>query len=159
MRKTSVQELKQELQQLPARELTELCLRLAKFKKENKELLGYLLFESHDEASFVQSVCGQMDLLFAEVNLSHVFFAKKTLRKILRLAKTNIRYAGKDTVEIELLLHYCQGLLATGLAIREVPVLNNLFQGQIRKIESTLSRLHEDLQYDYRRRLEALLDT
>jgi hypothetical protein len=39
-------EIKKELQQVDADLLQTLCLRLAKYKKENKELLGYLLFES-----------------------------------------------------------------------------------------------------------------
>ena len=49
MRSASVHEIKQELLTLKPAELVELCLRLAKFKKENKELLNYLLFEAQDE--------------------------------------------------------------------------------------------------------------
>ena len=49
MKTASIQELKQELQATSQTKLLDLCLRLAKFKKENKELLTYLLFEAHDE--------------------------------------------------------------------------------------------------------------
>jgi hypothetical protein len=39
MRSASIQEIKQELQQLKPAELVNTCIRLARFKKENKELL------------------------------------------------------------------------------------------------------------------------
>ena len=50
MKASTVSELKEELKHLPPAQLLELCLRLARFKKENKELLTYLLFEAHDTA-------------------------------------------------------------------------------------------------------------
>jgi len=39
MKAASISELKQELQNISAKEITDICLRLARFKKENKELL------------------------------------------------------------------------------------------------------------------------
>jgi hypothetical protein len=56
MKTASIQELKQELQETSQNKLLDLCLRLAKFKKENKELLTYLLFEAHDEEVYISSV-------------------------------------------------------------------------------------------------------
>ena len=56
MKAASVNDLKEELTQLPAEGLVEICLRLAKFKKENKELLNYLLFESHNEQEYINAV-------------------------------------------------------------------------------------------------------
>ena len=47
MKAATVHEIKQALIGNTAKELAELCLRLAKFKKENKELLTYLLFEAN----------------------------------------------------------------------------------------------------------------
>ena len=49
MRSSSIHEIKQELVNFKTAELTSLCLRLVRFKKENKELLTYLLFEAQDE--------------------------------------------------------------------------------------------------------------
>ena len=46
MKAATVAQLKKELQFKSQEEIMELCLRLARFKKENKELLTYLLFES-----------------------------------------------------------------------------------------------------------------
>jgi hypothetical protein len=48
MKTATIQEIKQELLALPHNELVELMLKLARSKKENKELLTFLLFEAHD---------------------------------------------------------------------------------------------------------------
>ncbi|HEX7691478.1 MAG TPA: hypothetical protein VF408_03770, partial [Sediminibacterium sp.] len=97
MRTATIHELKQELQSVPQARLLELCLRLARFKKENKELLTYLLFESHDEEAYIHSVKEMMDESFEGLS-SAVYLAKKTLRKVLRMANKYIRYTGSKTV-------------------------------------------------------------
>src|SRR6188768_3029259 len=107
MKAASVNEIKQELKELNPAQLAELCLRLARFKKENKELLTFLLFEAHDLSSYIDSVKQQMDENFAEINTSNIYFAKKTLRKILRIANKYIRYTGSKEAEVEILLYYC----------------------------------------------------
>ena len=56
MRIESIVTIKKELKNLPKEELLALCLRLGKFKKENKALLTYLLFEAHDEDNYIASV-------------------------------------------------------------------------------------------------------
>jgi len=56
MKAVTIKELKDELANLSPKEIRELCLRLARFKKENKELLTYLLFESGDESVYVGSI-------------------------------------------------------------------------------------------------------
>jgi len=64
MKAVTVTELKQELNNRSPKELLDLCLRLSKFKKENKELLTYLLFESSEEASYIESVKREIDQQF-----------------------------------------------------------------------------------------------
>jgi len=156
MKTASIHELKQELTTIPPARVQELCLRLAKFKKENKELLTYLLFEAQDAQGYTGSVKAEMDGLFAEVNTSNVYFAKKTIRKILRIANKHIRYMGSPQAEVELLIHFCLQLKETGLPLHKSAVLNNLFQNQVKKIHKTLDTLHEDLQYDYRKDIKRL---
>ena len=56
MKASTINELKQELVNTPVPTLIELCVRLARFKKENKELLTYLLFEAHDTSAYIKSV-------------------------------------------------------------------------------------------------------
>ena len=49
MKAFSLNELKNELSTLSPAKVLALCMRLAKYKKDNKELLTYLLFHAHDE--------------------------------------------------------------------------------------------------------------
>ena len=55
MKAASIQEIKKELNASDLETVQALCLRLAKYKKENKELLTYLLFEAHDEQTFSEN--------------------------------------------------------------------------------------------------------
>lgn len=76
MKAATINELKQELTNCSPSQITELCLRLARFKKENKELLTYLLFEAHDTAAYIENVKNEMDSQFAGINKSNVYFVK-----------------------------------------------------------------------------------
>ena len=49
MKAASISELQKELALLEPKNTAALCLRLAKYKKENKEFLSYLLFDSINE--------------------------------------------------------------------------------------------------------------
>jgi hypothetical protein len=156
MKATTIHEIKQELGALKPGQLTELCLRLARFKKENKELLTYLLFEAHDEAGYIRSVQSEIDELFETINLSHLYFAKKTLRKIVRIINKYCRYSGIKQTEVELRIYFVHKLGETGIPISRNKIISNLYEGQLKKIQSVLNTLHEDLQYDYSRQLEQL---
>ena len=56
MKAATITEIKKELKFKSSEELALLCLRLSRFKKENKELLTYLLFESEDEEAFIKGI-------------------------------------------------------------------------------------------------------
>lgn len=155
MKAASLSELKKELSTLKPADILACCLRMAKFKKDNKELLTYLLFEINNEAAFIEHVKSEMDEQFAEVN-SNVYFAKKTIRKILRLTNKQIKYSGLPQTEIELLIYFCKKLIATKLKISSNATLNNLYQNQLKKINKSIAKLHEDLQYDYKKEMEGL---
>lgn len=156
MRSSSIHEIKQELVTLKATEVTALCLRLARFKKENKELLTYLLFEAQDEQNYIKNIKQEIKELFAEINLSHLYFAKKTLRKILRVINKHSRYSGNKQTDMELRIFFCQQLKASGIPFRQNAVLSNIFDGQLKKIDAALATLHEDLQHDYLKEIAAL---
>jgi hypothetical protein len=156
MKAATINELKQELQTTSPIKVTELCLRLARFKKENKELLTYLLFEAHDTTAYIENVKAEMDNQFEEINKSNVYFIKKTLRKILRTANKYSRYSGLANVEIELLLYFCTRMKGLDIPINKNPVLTNIYNNQLKKITKTVATLHEDLQYDYLREINKL---
>jgi hypothetical protein len=156
MKAASLTEIKKELVELEPARVTELCMRLAKYKKENKELLTYLLFEAGNEEKYVKGVKEEMDQLFGEINKSNVYLAKKSLRKILRIANKFIRYSDVKQTEIELRIHFCNKLNASGIAVSKSQVLTNLYQQQLKNITVAIGKLHEDYRYDYQQALEEL---
>lgn len=159
MKAASVKEIKSALETIPPGQLMEICLRLIKFKKENKELATYLLFDETDEQGYVNSVKAHLDTLFEEVNKTNLYFAKKTLRKIVRLAAKFIRYSGQEATEVELLLHVAEKTVSLHLPMHRNPSLQNIYLGVIKKIKKAVEGLHEDLQYDYLRQLETIEET
>ncbi len=156
MKAATINELKQELSDTPPAKVIELCIRLARFKKENKELLTYLLFEAHDTTAYIENVKAEMDTQFAEMNKSNVYFVKKTLRKILRTTNKYTRYSGLANVEIELLLYFCTRMKGLNISINSNTVLSNIYNNQIKKITKAIATLHEDLQFDYLREINKL---
>ncbi len=156
MKSATVHEIKQALKNRETTELIDLTLRLARFKKENKELLTYLLFEADDPELYIRNVKEELDEAFSGVNKSNLYLAKKMVRKILRTANKYIRYTGSKTAEVEILLHYLHLFVSLKLPLHRSITLSKLYAGQIKKVEGTISELHEDLQFEYRRELEKL---
>jgi len=158
MKAVSVTQIKKELEHCSTEELTELCLRLSKFKKENKELLTYLLFESHDESGYIETVKAEVDEQFEMINTNSYFYIKKSVRKILRIIKKFARYSLKKETEVELLLYFCQKLHTFEPSIYNNVTLTNIFNRQILLIEKIVKTLHEDLQYDFHLKITELND-
>jgi hypothetical protein len=100
MKAATINEIKRELLSLDAETLTALCLRLAKYKKENKELLTYLIFEAHDENAYVEAVKEETNDLFSTLPDRNTYLIKKTLRKILRFVNKQIKYSGNERTEL-----------------------------------------------------------
>ena len=158
MKTASIHELKQELSTLPQAELMELCLRLAKLKKENKELLTYLLFEAHDLEAYISAVKAYIDEEFETLPPTSLYLIKKSLRRILKSVNKYIKYAGEKQSEIELLIYFCRKIKQSGIKIKDSTALHNLFLQQLKKINKAIDGQHEDLQYDYRKSIEGLDD-
>ena len=156
MKSASVADIRKHLKTLDRDELSELCFKLIRYKKENKELLSYVLFDSENEPEFIRDFKSEMDQLFTEVNTSHVYLAKKTIRKILRLINKFIRFSGSKIMEVELLIHFCDHLKNSPLPVANNPTLNNIYTRQREKIRKTLATLHEDIQFDYAEIVAAL---
>lgn len=156
MKAATVKEIKDELLQRPAKELVELCLRLSKFKKENKELLTYQLFESHNESAYIESIKEELHVLFGEVNRKSLYIAKKNLRKIVRTASRFIRYSNEASTEAEVLIYVCEEINNLRIDVSKSTALQNLYDSQIKKIKKAVEAMHADLQYDYRRAIEKL---
>jgi hypothetical protein len=149
MKAVTVKELSQELTYRTPKELRELCLRLSRFKKENKELLTYLLFESSNELSFVEGVKKEMDEEFDNINRTSYYYIRKSLRKILKNTRKYIRYSQKKQTEVDLLLYFCTKMKKLSPPINRNTALMNLYNRQIDTIIKKVSLLHEDLRHDY----------
>lgn len=156
MKAVSLKELKQELNTCSHKELQELCLRLSRFKKENKELLTYLLFESSNESTYIESVKTYMDEQFEGINTKSYFYMRKSIRKILTNTKKFIRYTPNKATEVELLLHFCEKLKDFSPSIKNSQQLVNVYNRQILLIKKIVGTLHEDLQYDYNLTIRSL---
>jgi hypothetical protein len=156
MKPAGIKEIKASLEGLDQEELVEHCIRLARFKQENKELLTYLLFESTDEDAYISHVCEHISEMFRDVNKSNVYYAKKTIRKILREANKCIRYSGLEVTEAEILLLVAAEIRKLDLPMEKSQVLQNLYAGVLKKAKKCIMSMHEDLQYEFMSRLEQL---
>ena len=156
MKAASIKELKLELSGRSKGELLELCLRLSKFKKENKELLTYLLYEASDEPAFIESVKREIEQLFEQVNKRNYYFIKKSVRKILRTIKKYIQYSKKKETEVEILLCFCGELKKMSPSMEGNISLHNIYKNQIEAIKKIIYSLHEDLQFDYETELNKI---
>lgn len=149
MKAAGVKELKDELKTKTKEELLVLTLRLSRFKKENKELLTYLLFEASNEDQYVTEIKLEIKNAFEEINTSSIYFVKKNIRKILRDTKKYIRYSNEKKTEVELLFYYCQELKKVK-GFNRSSTLQNIVDTQVRIAKKALEKLHEDMQYDYK---------
>lgn len=156
MKAASLKDIKSELQHLSFEDLLKLNLRLARFKKENKELLTYLLFEAHDEAQFVENTIEWMEERFEEINTASPFYVKKSLRSILRSLRKFGRYSNKKETEIELLIAFCNRAKEMTPSIFENTTLTGIFTRTIAQVRKKIAALHEDLQFDYLYELDQL---
>ncbi len=158
MKSASIAEIKKELKTFSQAQLVEVCMRLAKYKKDNKELLNYLIFEAEDEQPYIKAIKAEMDEQFMEMNVSNAYLSKKSLRKVLRGISKYIKYSGKAETELELLIYFCKKIRGSVIHkyMKTNTVLSNLYLQQLKKIEKALKGLHEDLQYDYRKEMEGL---
>ncbi|CAL2078241.1 conserved hypothetical protein [Tenacibaculum dicentrarchi] len=152
----TIKALKDELKHKNQNELLEICLQLIRFKKENKELLTYLLFEADNEQGYILAIKNEMDVLFENINTKSYFFIRKSARKILTKTKKYIRFSKNKEIEVELLLHFCIKLKNLKPSIKNSPRLQNILETQVKLIQKIVATLHEDLQYDYSLELEKL---
>jgi hypothetical protein len=156
MKPVTVTILKKELKEHTHQELIEICLKLAKFKKENKELLTYALFDSRDEDQYIREIKAEIDVEFSKLNHDSLYYVKKSIRKILRLLKKYIRYSKKKETEADVLLYFCSKLKELKPSHKRSLQMINIYDRQLAMAKKAISTLHEDIQYDFILELENL---
>lgn len=157
MPSTSLAVIKKELQQIPKDALVEICLRLAKYKKENKELLHYILFENINEQEYINSINEMLEKEFEKVNTANMFFTKKSIRRILKIANKYIHYSNLAETEIQILICFCKQMQLLNIDFSKSTAMENLYKNLLNRINKSINTLHEDLQYDYTKKLELIL--
>ena len=156
MKSASLNDLKQELLALPPKKVLEICLRLARFKKENKELLSFLLFDAGDEHGYVESIRLEMDEHFAELPRSNWYSTKKSLRKILRLISKYSKHVAAKESEADMLVHFCIKMKALQESYPYNTAFTNMYLQQIKKLKALVEMVHEDIRFDYQRQADQL---
>ena len=156
MTTASLAELRRALRNVPSGDIPDLCIRMARYKKENKELLSYLLFEAEDEPTYINNIKTELDQLFSELSRSSPYLTKKGLRKILSFTNQRIRYSGQKRTETELLIYFCNKFRKEA-PFRSNIAIKNIYQRQIQRIKKTLVTLHEDLQFDFQQQFDVLI--
>jgi hypothetical protein len=152
-----LQDIKKELQHLSGPQIADLCLRLARHKKENKELLAYLLFESDNQTDFVEKAKAEVGFMFSQLPVRN-YEAAKYLRKILRLLSKYNKFMASKEAEIELLLNFCNNYIQYADRKTSYKPLRLILIRQIEKIRTLTAKLHEDLQMDFANEYSAILD-
>ena len=156
MNNPKLAELKKELQYREVIELKELCLKLAKYKTENKELLNYLLFYQDRKDDYVFEVKTLLATDFENLYPS-IYYVTKQLRKLIRLMNKHIKYIGEKDKEVEITLSFCELFLATDLIKSTHKALIGLLFRQLKRVNKLLPKLEEDLQFDFQQQFEVLI--
>ena len=158
MKAESIIKIRKTLESSDRITLQKLCLCLAKFKIENKELLTYLLYESREEEEYVKKIKSLINKMFCEINTDSYFYIKKSIRKIRRKIGRFSKYSNQPETEIELLIYFCNKMINIKPSIFNNKTLTNIL---IRTIDSSIKKnfkLHEDLQYEYNIKIQKLKD-
>lgn len=143
-----LQDIKKEIQHLSQEQLADLCLRLTRYKKENKELLAYLLFEANNEHGFIEQVKAEAGFMMSQLP-SHSYLASKSVRKVLRLIGKYVKFMASKPAEIDLLMSFCYNYLQYINRNTSHKPLRMILVRQVQKIAASINKLHEDLQFDY----------
>ena len=156
MKTLSLSQLQKELATLDKKEVLEICIKLAKHKKENKELLSYLLFGSADEQQYLEESKEKLDDLFLTVSRKTTYTTKKGLQKVVRHLNKFIKTSKNKQTEVELRIYFCSKVRAARIKLDSSGIISNLYYREKDKINLALSKLHEDVQFDYRSEIEKI---
>ncbi len=149
-------ELKKELNFLSAPELKEACLRLAKHKTENKELLHFLLFYSDKKEEYVERI---KTLIINEFDSLHpgVYMATKQIRKLLRVINKHIKFLATKHLEAEIALAFCKEFISHPIITINQKATVQILISQLKRLLRVIPKLEDDLQFDYQTQFDDLL--
>ena len=156
MKAASIKQIKEALESSSHADVVQLCLKLLKYKKENKELASYHLFYADSEHEYIADVKDLLTMMFTEVNTKNAYFAKKNIRKIVRTCSKYIKYSTEKTTGIELLIFVCKQIKTLPESLYKNIQILNIHSAQVKKIKILTAAIHEDLQYDFEQQIKSL---
>lgn len=149
-------ELKKELNFLSAPELKEVCLRLAKYKTENKELMHFLLFYTDKKDEYVESVktiiADEFDSLYPGV-----YMATKQIRKLLRLCNKHIKFIATKHLEVEIVIAFCKEFIKHPIISANQRATFMVLVSQLKRLIRLIPKLEDDLKFDYQTQFDELM--
>ena len=152
MKAATISQLKKELVKLDHGDLLDVCVRMAKFKVESKELLTYLLMKADDEISYANDLCSEIDQHLDTPGRIH----KKTLRKVVRWMDKSLRFSGDKETELQVRIHSCRRIKDKRISFGNCRVSANMYATQLKKIDKVIDKVHPDLQFDYNQQMSGL---
>ena len=107
--------------------------------------------------NFINNVKAQIDEQFNELKSQpNLYFVKKSLRKLLRIITKYCKYIADKGLAAELHIYFCKKFKTSGIPYQKSQLLINMYNQQLKKINTLIKALHPDLQADYSRELEDL---
>jgi hypothetical protein len=150
MKSATINEIRKELTHLEADVLQKICLRLAKYKVENKELITYLLYEANDEDAYILNIKEELSSQFENIPKNvNAYYIKKSLRKVLRWLNRQVKYSGIPETELDIRIQFCKEMVDRKIPMKEGTVIGNMYEQQVKKINSLLKKIPEDKHGDY----------
>jgi hypothetical protein len=73
---------------------------------------------------------------------------------LLRVITKYNKYLNDKAISADLLIYFCKQLKNSGIPYKKSQLLVNMYEQQIKKINTLISGLHEDLRHDYLSDLE-----
>lgn len=151
-----IAEIKKAVGFLDEKELRLLLMEIIGFSTDNKRFAYFKLHEQQDEQFFMsESKEFLLQEFFKAVNTNY-WTGKKSLQKLRSTLNKLLKFTKRKDFQLELILYFCLQCKEFGYLSYRHPVIENLYTTQLRKAESLINKLHEDLQYDYEHQLEEL---
>lgn len=157
MEKISINIIKKELQELSQKQLVDICIQLAKARKENKEQLDFLLLKSHHISQYELELKAEIDAQFEMFTHYKYYQLIKPLKAYVKSVLKQISYSKNPSFELEIIIYLCKQFFrfSDDESIWFYKI-NIIYDSLARKIEPRFKKLHEDEQFDYRVKLEEI---
>jgi hypothetical protein len=156
MNSPKLNDLKKELQHLDVNQLKDVCLRLAKYKVENKELLNYLLFFENSKEDYIENIKKLIVNEFDDLHPS-VYYVKKQLSKLIRIINKHIKFIGEKDKEIDIVLSFCDEFIKHPVVKAGYKALSMILYRQLKRANKLIPKMNDDLAFDYQNMFDDLI--